>query len=92
MRERNPIRETQLTIDALIFIPQTNNQTPPDRSSSIDPRHTFIRGGYDDPNSGSEHNPTLEIKHFSFNQQERQVLHVKPDESSSQLEAFAEEL
>ncbi len=45
------------------FSPQPNNsQTPPpDRSHSIDPRHTFARGGYDSPNSGPEHNPVLEV-------------------------------
>lgn len=81
MTERNPKQETQLRINALT-----------DRSSSIDQRHTFIRGGYEDPNSGSEYNPVLEIKHPLFNQQEKQVLHVKHDEAPSQLEAFAEEL
>lgn len=34
---------------------------PPDRSSSIEPRHAFARGGYDSPNSGPEHNPILEV-------------------------------
>lgn len=81
MKEISLKREIQLTIDALT-----------DRSFSIDPKHTFSRGSYDDPNSGNEYNPILEIKHHLFNQQERQVLHVKPDESSFQLEAFAEEL
>lgn len=54
-------RIPQLGTDASIPVHPADNTTPPDRSSSIDSRHTFARGGYDSPNSGPEHNPVLEV-------------------------------
>ena len=40
---------------------QPHPELPPDRSASIDPKHTYARGGYDSPNSGPEYNPVLEV-------------------------------
>lgn len=56
MTERISIKSKR--VDVLI---SADDITPPDRSSSIDPRHTFARGGKDNPNSGPEYNPVLEI-------------------------------
>ena len=48
---------------------------PPDRSHSIDQRHTFTRGGRHEPNSGPEYNPVLEVN-INLPAEE---LHVEPD-------------
>ena len=71
------------TSPAPVLIPYFEiTSTPlPDRSDSIDPKHTYARGGTDSPNSGDEYNPVLEVTSLP-----EVDLHVVPHAPETQSE------